>query len=135
MSKNTYSLEPSFLDIHSFVISNDLDIYVDKSSGFIGVRYSHVSPIFSKLFLDKLINEVNEIYRESDLETSEKYILYLENKLKETNNTNVIDAINSLITKQLNVEMLANLDKYYLIKPIDPSFVPSQPNEPKRFNF
>ena len=127
-------LVPGYLDVHSYVISNDLDIYIDKSSGFIGIKYTHVSPSFAKYFVDVLIEEVNEIYRETDLETSERYINYLENRLDETNKTNVVEAINSLITKQLNVEMLANLDKYYLIKPIDPSFIPTQPSGPKRLN-
>jgi capsular polysaccharide biosynthesis protein len=76
---------------------------------------------------------VNQIKRQEDIKTSTQALNYLENQLEITNKKDIKDSINLLIEEQLKIQMLANLNEYYFVKPIDQAFLPEVPSSPNRF--
>ncbi len=123
--------EPSYIEIHEFLSS---EIIVDQNSetGFILVSYTHISPKFSHLFLDTLINTVNQITKRNDLMDSNKALDYLYERQKNVTQSDIRSSINNLIIEQLKINMLANINQFYLVTPVDPAVVPELKSSPNR---
>jgi uncharacterized protein involved in exopolysaccharide biosynthesis len=122
---------PSAIEVHE-EIQDSLKIIL-QDSGFIKISYTHISPVFAKIFIDEVIKTVNQIKRQEDIKTSTQALNYLENQLEITNKKDIKDSINLLIEEQLKIQMLANLNEYYFVKPIDQAFLPEVPSSPNRF--
>lgn len=121
---------PSAIEVHE-EIQDSLKITL-QDSGFIKISYTHISPIFAKIFIDDVIKTANQIKRVEDIETSTQALNYLENQLEVTNKNDIKDSINLLIEEQLKIQMLANLNQYYFVQPIDKAFFPEVPSSPNR---
>lgn len=125
---------PSYLEIYDEVIKDSLRINQDVKTGFIRISFEHISPIFASEFISKLVEEANEYSRVNDLEKAISAISYLEKELALTNNNNIKNSINSLIESNLNIKVLANTNKDYLLNPIDPPFISEVRSSPNRIN-
>lgn len=124
--------KPSYLEAHKFFLSNILEVNRNKETGFISISISHESPLFAKEFLSKIILEVNELSRKKDIDESQQALQYLNSELEKISSTEVRSSINALIETQLKNQMAASIDEEYLLKVIDPSFVPDEKYKPFR---
>lgn len=127
--KNSY---PSYLEIYEEVIEDDLVIYQDKKTQFIEISFIHISPVFAQSFLNLIIKEFNNISKKIDLERAAHSLEYLQNQLILTNETEVRKSINELIQLQLNKQMIANVERDYMLTIIDPPFVPEKYKYPNK---
>ena len=96
------------------------------------ISVEHISPIFAKEFLDLIIKEANELLRSKDLQESSDAIDFL---LKEVSNSSLItmkDAINELVQSKLETQMMARISSEYVLKVIEPPFVPEKKSGPAR---
>ena len=123
---------PSYLEIHKKVYSKNFKVVKVIDSGFVKISFMHQSPYFAKDFLDLLINEINNITKKKDLKESEIALNYLENQINVNSQKEIRSSINQLITSQLNSKMLANVKDDYIIRSIDPPFVPEYKHSPDR---
>ena len=100
--------------------------------GLVTISVEHISPIFAKEFLDLIIKETNEILRSKDLQESTDAIDFL---LTEVTNSSLItmkDAINELVQSKLETQMMARISSEYVLKVIEPPFVPEKKSGPAR---
>lgn len=125
-------LIPSHLEIHEVVIMKDLSIQKDKMTGFISIQFKHHSPIFAKEFINLLVNNLNELTRAKDLKESELALEYLKSQLVTAENNEILKSINQMILAQLKTQMLANVRNDYLVKEIEPAYVPESRFSPSR---
>lgn len=123
--------EPSLQESY-FVFIDILDIKKDDLSGFITVSISHISPYFAEELLVLIIDSVNTIFRERDLNEAIESMTFLNNESSKTKNQKTKDAIFSLMEKQLQIQMLANVKKDYIAKVLDSPFVPEKKVKPNR---
>lgn len=121
------SLQESYL-----VFMDILDIEKDDLSGFITVSISHISPYFAEELLVLIIDSVNTISRERDLNEAIESMIFLNKESSKINNQKTKDAISSLMEKQLQIQMLANVKKEYIAKVLDSPFVPEKKIKPNR---
>ncbi len=70
--------------------------------------------------------------RAQDIEDAEASINYLEAKLDETNIAGMQQVFYQLIESETRTVMLANAQREYVFKTVDPAVVPQEKSEPKR---
>lgn len=136
IKENKWVDEPTFFK--SFEVYRDsvsaafLD---DKSQQFLVVRVKHSSPIFAKDLVDLIVQEINEKQRANDIKEADASLEYLQQQLIETEQINIKTSISSLIENQIKTKMFANVRTYYVIKPIDNSYIPELRSSPQRTRF
>ncbi|WP_203300253.1 Wzz/FepE/Etk N-terminal domain-containing protein [Marinobacter sediminum] len=103
-----------------------------KETGMITVSVKHYSPVLAKQWAEKLVQDLNEHMRKQDVEEAEARIAYLEEKLDETNVAGMQQVFYQLIENETRTVMLANAQKEYVFKTIDPAVIAEEKAEPKR---
>ena len=88
------------------------------------LNVEHISLIFAKDLLNKIIDEINLYSREKELARVDKAISFLEKEYL-NNNASIIDkSISTLIGSELQNKMIANISDEYMLEIIDSPFVP-----------
>ena len=129
--KNNRTMIPSYLEAHKAYLGM-LSIAQDKKTGFISINIEHISPVFSKDFLELIIRESNELLRKKDMEESKQGLEYLTSELSKTPFVEIKESINALIEVQLETQMLAQINQDYILIEIEPPFIPEQKSKPSR---
>jgi len=130
--KAPFKPKPSPLESHEEYIKNVLEIGQNKKTQFITIAIKHISPVFAKEFLDLIIVELNTTLRQKDLVESSQALNYLQEQSVKTTNLGVKNSINSLIKRQLEIKMMANIREDYVVELIETPFQPEKKFEPKR---
>ena len=82
--------------------------------------------------LELIINEANELLRNKDLQESSGAIAFLNTEIPKASLITMKDAINKLLQSQLQKKMLAKVNKEYILKVIEPPFIPEEKSRPMR---
>ena len=122
---------PSYLEAYKQYLRS-LEVGQDKRTNFIFLIFDHISPEFSYQFIDLIVNEVNNKIRTRHLQESTIALDYLKNELASTAQREVQQSISQLIEAQLKIQMLANIRKDYIIRAIDPGFLPEEKSAPRK---
>jgi uncharacterized protein involved in exopolysaccharide biosynthesis len=112
-----------------------LKITKDGDSGFVTISFTHLSPIFAKKILEKLVLDLNSTTKDSDVLQAQKSILYLKQQLELNELSELNSILYELIQSQTETIMLANANPEYLFQTIDPPVVPEEAIGPKRLLF
>ena len=70
---------PTYLEVHEKFIEQ-VDVSMDKKSGYLKISFEHFSPNFSYNFVNLIINELNIVTREKDISESQAALDYLLNQ-------------------------------------------------------
>ena len=124
--ENGKSLKPTDWDL---VKRAHLSVSENKANGMLTISQS---PIAAKQWADQLVNDINEHMRTQDVEEAEARVEYLQLKLHETNVAGMQQVFYQLIESVTRTVMLANAQKEYVFKTVDPAVVPQDKSEPKR---
>jgi len=130
--KKWISTKPSLHQTHEHYIGEVLSVDNDPTAGFITISVSHVSPIFAKDLLELIAQEINQLMRLRDLKEASDSIEYLQEEAEQTKLIEIKESINELIKAQLETKMLSNVRKDYVLKPIEPPYLPEVKNSPNR---
>lgn len=122
---------PSYLEAYK-TYTDLLEIGQDNRSGFIFLIFNHISPEFSYKFNNLIVSELNNQIRNRHLRESTIALDYLKSELNATTQMEVQQSISQLIEAQLKVQMLANIRKDYMIRAIDPAFLPEEKSAPRK---
>ena len=96
------------------------------------LNVEHISPIFAKDLLNKIIDEINLYSKEKELARVDKAISFLEKEYL-NNNASIVDkSISTLIGTELQNKMIANTSDEYMLEIIDEPFVPEYKSKPNR---
>ena len=129
--KKNQKIVPSYLEAHIELHKNILS-FKEIETGFIEISIEHQSPIFADKLLKLIITELNNIIRQKDITESQASLNYLYSELKTTNQIEIKQTINELIKPKLEMLMLADIDEYYSVEPIDGPFTPEERSSPNR---
>lgn len=130
--KGNMSNIPSFQEIHKEIIAKQLNVSIDRRSGFVSISFTHISPVFAKYFIDLIVTELNTIARLKDLNLASEALDFYEKKLSDPLKTELKESINKLIEVELQKEMLSSVRKDYLLIPIDSAYIPEKKSSPQR---
>ena len=92
------------------------------------ISAQHSSQEFSKYLLDNMIKEVNLSVKNEDIEKSKLSIEFLEQKIKETDLSEIKEGLSDLVQKQIETIMIAESSPEYVFKTIDSAIVPERNN-------
>ena len=126
------SLEPTDWDLVKKFREEHLSISEDADNGMVTVSVKSQSPVAAKHWAEWLVHDINEHMRAQDIQEAEASIQYLENKLTETNIAGMQQVFYQLIESETRTVMLANAQREYVFKTVDPAVVPQEKSEPKR---
>jgi uncharacterized protein involved in exopolysaccharide biosynthesis len=123
--------EPSGWELYR-VLSKLITINQDKKTGFVTVSVESYSPYFAKQLTDLLIDGVNKRMQERDRSETKRNVEYLENKLSQTNLSEMKSALSKLIEDQMRTLMLADVSDAYVLKRLVSINVPEKKSSPSR---
>ena len=129
--ENGQSLEPTDWDLVK-QFKEQLSVSENKDNGMLTVSFKSLSPVAAKDWVEKLVHDINEHMRAQDVQEAEASIAYLEDKLRQTNIAGMQQVFYQLIEQETRTVMLANAQREYVFKTVDPAVVPQEKSEPKR---
>jgi len=102
------------------------------NTGYIYLTVTHQSPMVAYELITLIINEVNSLSRLRVLAESKNSLSFLYKQLAETNQIEIKNSINQIIESEFRRQMLAEVQKNYLISPLDKPFIPEIKSSPNR---
>ena len=123
--------KPSYLEAHKEYLKHVSISHVESKNLFF-MSVEHPSPIFAKNFLDLIINEADEMLRAKDLQESSDAISFLTSEIPKSSLVSMKDAINQLVQSKLETQMMARISSEYIVKIIEPPFIPEFKSAPNR---
>ena len=126
------SLKPTDWDLVKTFKENHLSVSEYSDNGMITVSVKSQSPIAAKNWAEWLVRDINEHMRDQDIVEAEASIDYLEGKLNETNIAGMQQVFYQLIESETGTVMLANAQREYVFKTVDPAVIPQEKSGPKR---
>ena len=109
-----------------------LSLSEDQDTGFITISIKHQSPFIAKQWVDLIVDEINNFYREKDREESEIAVSYLNEQISKTSLTEIKIVIAELLQEETKKLALIEANQYYVFDYIDPSAVMEEESEPSR---
>ncbi len=109
-----------------------LSVFQDQGDNFIYISFDHISPEFANYFLNLIVDEVNLSLRKKSSIEANAALDFLESQLTGTFLIELRNSISSLIQKQLEKKMLADVSKNFALKPIESPFVEEKKHSPSR---
>ena len=123
--------KPTYLEAYKSYLEQ-VSISKDETTSLISISVEHMSPIFAKEFLGLIIREANELLRNKDLRESSDAIAFLNTEIPKSSLISMKDAINKLVQSQLETQMLSKINTEYILKIIEPPFIPETRSKPNR---
>lgn len=130
--ENGESLQPTNWDLVKKFREVHLSVSENQDNGMVTVSVKSLSPIAAKHWTEWLVKDINEHMRAQDIDEAEASISYLEAKLDETSISGMQQVFYQLIESETRTVMLANAQREYVFKTVDPAVVPQEKSEPKR---
>lgn len=124
---------PSAQESYQVFKSNHLGLSEDNKSGFITISMRHQSPLVAKQWLELIVNEVNNFYRQKDKSESERAVSYLNEQMLITRITEIKQAIAELLQEETKKLTLIEANEFYVFEYIDPPAAMEVKSQPKRF--
>lgn len=124
--------EPSAWD--TYILFKDiLDISEDLSTGMYRLEVEWTDPVVAQEIASKLVASINKKMRIEDIEQAQDTIHFLEKQLVKTSISDIRQSVYNLIEKSMESIAMANVQKAYVFKILDPAIVPEEKSKPKRF--
>ena len=113
-------------------ISSALTVSEDRFTGLVTVAMEHPTPQKAKEWLDWIIEDINEYFREGDRKEAEEAISYLQEQMNKNMLSNLEKVFSSLIEVQTKTLMMVNSKKGYVYRTLDRAYEPKQRVSPRR---
>lgn len=126
------SQKPSDWDLVKTFREGHLSLSENKDNGMMTLSIKSQSPPAAQQWAEWLVADINEHMRREDVADAEARIEYLETKLDETNIAGMQQVFYQLIESETRTVMLANAQREYVFRTVDPAVVPQEKIEPKR---
>jgi LPS O-antigen subunit length determinant protein (WzzB/FepE family) len=109
-----------------------LSLSEDKKSGFITLSIKHQSPFVAKQWVELVVNEVNDFYRQKDKSESEMAVGYLNQQISTTGFSEIKQVLAQLMQEEIKKLTLIEANQFYVFDYIDTPAVMEKKSEPKR---
>ena len=123
--------EPSSWELYEKLRDN-ITISKDRETGIVRVALMFYSPDLAKDWLDKLVRQLNQHFRDKDRAYSLNNINYLEKQISETNLKSMQTIFFQLIEEQTKNLMLSEANEEYVFRTVSESKVSTEKTKPQR---
>lgn len=104
----------------------------DTQTGFITLKIKHQSPFIAKQWMELIVYEINNFYRQKDKLESEKAISFLYEQMAKTNLSEIKQVLAQLVQEETKKLVLIESNQFYVFDYIDAPAVMERKSEPKR---
>lgn len=104
----------------------------DNKTGFITLSIKHQSPYVAKQWVELVVNEINNFYREKDKLESGKAVNYLNQQIATTTYSEIKEVLAELLQEESKKLTLIEANQFYVFDIIDPPVVMERNSEPNR---
>jgi capsular polysaccharide biosynthesis protein len=125
-------LPPSLSKGANKLLGDVASINEDRKTGLVTLTVEWYSPEVAARWANGMVESVNERLRAEATRNSAKSIEYLEKELAKTSVVELRQSIYHLIEDQVNNAMLANVQRQYAFRVIDPATTPETRASPRR---
>jgi len=122
---------PSLYAAHK-AFNDHLMIFHDDKTDYITVTINHRSAFVAQKWLNRILIQLNEYERESQVEQANESLVYLYNKIKLANLPEVKAVLASLIKQNTQTIMLSEISEEFFVEIIDSANLPEKKTEPSR---
>lgn len=123
---------PSPQEAYKVFIENHYNLTEDKKTGFVTLSIKHYSPNIAKKWIEILVYEINNFYRQKDQLESIKAINYLNEQITLNSLSEVKEVIAALLQEEMQKLALIEAKESYVFEYIDPPAAMEKKSEPKR---
>ena len=123
---------PTLLEAHEEFLKRVLSVSQDQNTGFVSISVDHVSPILAQRWVDWLIEDLNQSVMRSDVTDAQQAIEFLNSQIAATSLAEMKAVFFRMIEEQTKTVMLAKVSPEYLLRTLDPAFVPEEKVSPNR---
>ena len=123
---------PSAQESFKVFTKKHLSLKEDKQSGFIKLSIKHQSPHIAKQWLELLVNEINNFFRQKDKSESEKSVSFLNMQISKTGLSELKEVLAQLMQEEIKKLTLIEAKEFYVFDYIDPPAIMEIKSEPKR---
>ena len=109
-----------------FELSEDID------TGFVTLTIRHQSPFLAKKWVEIMIKEINNFYRQKDKFESEKAVIYLNDQMSKTRLSEMIQVIAELLQQEIQKLTLIEANEAYVFDYIYPPSLMEEKSTPNR---
>tara|TARA_R110002073_G_scaffold332891_1_gene519609 strand:- start:1215 stop:2141 length:927 start_codon:yes stop_codon:yes gene_type:complete len=109
-----------------------LSITQNTDTSLITVAINWFDPTLAQQWLSWLIADINKLIKQQDLEEANNAIEYLSEQLNTTQLVEMQRVFYQLIESQMQIAMLADAREDYVLKVIDPAYVPEEYVSPNK---
>ena len=108
--------------------SSRLRVRRDNDGGFYIISYDHESPYIAKSWLELVVSEVNELFRDLKKNQSIAAIEFLNAQMSQTTYKEIKQGLSELIQNEIKELSLVEANADYVFTFIDPPYVPEKKN-------
>ena len=123
---------PSSQESFNLFKIDHLGLSEDKKSGFITLSIKHQSPHLAKQWVELIVNEVNNYYRQKDKSEAIKAVSYINQQISMTSLSEIKEVLAQLLQEQIKKLTLIEANQNYVFEYIDPPAAMEIKSEPKR---
>ena len=131
LKKDSNSRKPSEQDAYE-IYRKRLSIVQDTETAFITISYEHHSPTIAQDWLNHIIKSIDKNMRAADKVDASNSINFLIQRLNDTKNLAVKEAISMLIKDQMQKLMMVEGTQNFVFKEIDSPRSPEKKSGPNR---
>lgn len=122
---------PSLQDALEF-LKDSLTVTRDMQSGFVTIKYEHVSPVFAQEVVTNLVIEINEYMKLKDQESAKKSLAFLHNQVDKTQVEEINKVLFNLIEENTKKLMFTEINEDYAFQIVDPPIIEEKKIKPSR---
>lgn len=129
-----WNSEPSQWDVYRLFVSkwSKLDVDKDKKTDLVTVSIEWKDPELAAKMANAIVEELNQYLAKKAIERSERNLKYLNEELARTTVEEMRKTLFDLIANEQKNAMLANTQKEFAFKVLDPAAAPDKKTKPKR---
>jgi uncharacterized protein involved in exopolysaccharide biosynthesis len=124
--------QPGQMDLFRLLDEDVLNVSTDKKTGLVTVSIDWTDPVLAASWADQLVSQLNQHIRLKAVSRSENNLKYLNEELARTQVEEMRKTLFDLIGQEQKNAMLANAQREFAFRVLDPAVVPDKKIKPKR---
>ncbi len=122
---------PSEEEAHKYFLEN-FSINKNRDTGLIEISFTSRSNKFSKKILEMLIEDINDYYRERDVQRLMDRISFLNDEISKVSVSEIRLSMSNLLSNYMSELAVANMSNSYIFEYIDNPSLPEKKSFPRR---
>jgi len=124
--------QPGQMDVFRLFDKGVLSVGADKKSNLVTVSLDWADPELAAVWVDRLVAQLNQYLRLQAIARSENNLKYLNEELARTQIEEMRKTLFDLIGQEQKSAMLANAQREFAFRVLDPAVVPDKKIKPRR---